>query len=130
MPLRWSIFGAIVGGAYVLSAAFLVSSEIHGNGCMGWCFALATFPEFFLLQALPTSYFYTSGWEHSIVWVFGAGAIGFTEREPQPAARPTLRTAMSASTKVGRGRIETSLAGCISAPAYAVGPGLSDARAP
>src|SRR5438477_3794224 len=77
MPLRWSIFGAIVGGAYVLSAAFLVSSEIHGNGCMGWCFALATFPEFFLLQALPTSYFYTSGWEHSIVWVFGAGAIGF-----------------------------------------------------
>src|SRR5437764_14633530 len=36
---------------------------------------------------------------------------------PQPAARPTVRTAMSASTKVGRGRIETSLARCISAPA-------------
>ena len=75
MHLRLSIAGTIVAAAYILGAAYLMSSEMHGNGCMGWCFGLATFPEVFLLRALPDSYFYTTAWEHVVVWLFGGGVV-------------------------------------------------------
>jgi hypothetical protein len=76
MRLRFSIVGTIVAGAYVVGACLLAAREMRGDGCMGWCFGLATFPEFLVLFAFPAAFFYSPAWQHFFVWVFGIGAIG------------------------------------------------------
>lgn len=77
MLLRRSTLGAIVAGAYILGSAFLITREMHGDGCMGWCYGLATFPEFLVLGAVQTEYFYSSTWQSFVIWLFAGGTIGF-----------------------------------------------------
>jgi len=75
MRLRWSLPGGLIAGAYALVACFVATREAVGSGCMGWCFGLATFPEFLALFVLPTGFFYSPAWQQFFVWVFGIGAI-------------------------------------------------------
>lgn len=74
--MRFSIIGTIAASAYAAGACLLAAGEFKGHGCMGWCFGLATFPEFLLLFVLPTEFFYSPAWQHFFVWVFGIGVIG------------------------------------------------------
>lgn len=75
MRLGFSILATIVAGTYVLLAGGLASYESTGNGCMGWCFGVATFPEFVLLGLLPTEFFYSPLWD-SLRLVFVMAVIG------------------------------------------------------
>ena len=74
-PFRLTIVGSCVAGLYAAGALFVAMQETHGNGCMGWCFGLATFPEFVVLGALPTPFFYSDAWTHFGMWAFGLGSI-------------------------------------------------------
>jgi hypothetical protein len=75
MRLGFSIVATIVAGTYALLAGVLASYETTGNGCMGWCFGFATLPEYFLLAALPTEFFYSPLWDR-LMWAFTIGVIG------------------------------------------------------
>ncbi|MCI4431565.1 MAG: hypothetical protein JHC40_20650 [Burkholderiales bacterium] len=75
MRLRFSMLAASVAGTYALLAGSLALAESIGHGCMGWCFAVATLPEWAVLGALPTEFFYSPLWEHLLVFVFAIGAI-------------------------------------------------------
>ncbi|MGZ5080314.1 MAG: hypothetical protein ACXWHZ_12765 [Usitatibacter sp.] len=73
MRLRFSILATIVAATYALVAGALAISE--AGDCMGWCMALATFPEVFLLGALPTEFFYSPIWTGFLMQVFALGVI-------------------------------------------------------
>jgi hypothetical protein len=75
MRLRFFVPAAAVAGLYAIAAGWLASREAVGNGCMGWCFGVATFPEFFALMVFPTNFFYSSAWQ-SLIWVYGIVSIG------------------------------------------------------
>lgn len=75
MRLRFSILATIVAGTYAFIAGALAIAEMTGN-CMGWCMALATYPEFFLLGVLPTAFFYSPIWQGFLIFVFALGVIG------------------------------------------------------
>ena len=76
MKLRFSIAGTVAAGAYAAEALFMAMQESRGQGCMGWCMGVATFPEFLLLGLLPTSFFYTEAWNHFLIWVYLLGSVG------------------------------------------------------
>jgi hypothetical protein len=76
MRLRLSILGGSVAGAYAAGALLIASGETHGDGCMGFCFGIATFPEVLLLALLPTAFFYSPAWTGLLMWLFLIGTIG------------------------------------------------------
>lgn len=74
MHLRFSILATVVAATYAIAAGGLAIAE--SGDCMGWCMGLATFPEVFLLGALPTEFFYAPLWTGFLVHVFAFGVIG------------------------------------------------------
>jgi hypothetical protein len=72
-----AVIAGTIAGLYVLGAGWLAMAESSGQGCMGFCFGLATFPEFLLLGLLPDRFFYTPLWTGLLMYLFGIAAIAF-----------------------------------------------------
>jgi hypothetical protein len=73
MKLRFSIPATIVAAAYVFGAGWFATREVVGQGCMGWCFMFAAFPESLLLLLSRPG----AGGESGGLWLFALLAIGF-----------------------------------------------------
>jgi hypothetical protein len=77
MKLRLSIFAAIVATSYAIGAGLLAAQEAVGQGCMGWCYMMAAFPESLLLVFAGNELGYSKGWQGGGAWLFAFLAIGF-----------------------------------------------------